>query len=391
MSKNKKGDGIINFPILGDNDMFVPVVLKASELGISEKINKVSVLSEINGEMYVIPYQIDEVREEDRMYFEGDGKFSGYDELVFFVNYCGKKLTKDEIKRKTGEKIKIFEVEVEGKFCYILVGDNVGKIPRKKEKLIEYENSPNDFLVKTPGRIAVFDNTRPLVKEIKIEVDGKMIKVFGGMHADMELKLFDLIKIKKTEEDVESKVVFLKGGDVRIIRVVKPYLDIFAGIKIPTSESTTIIYPGYTIVYNTVKIPFTLGAISKSAFAVVYLNFIGVKKVMSRENKIYLDKFQEKENNINIRKEDGHSWAYIEGNGWSAFYYIKEITKIPIKRYFYFRANGKDSVNVGIKLDLITLPKGEHKFALYGFFFPPGGVRDVKKVINPPKVKLREL
>ena len=377
--------------------MFVPVVLKAAELGVSEKISRVFVISEINGQMYVIPYQIDEVREEDRMYFEGDGLFSGYDELVFFVNYCGKKLTKDEIKRKTGEKTKIFEVEFEGKFCYILVGDRINKkIPEKKVELIEYENSPYDFLVRTPGRIAVFDNTRPLVKEIKVEVDGKMVKVFGGMHADMKMKLFDLIKIKKTEKDVESKVVFLKGGDVRIIRVVKPYLDIFAGIKIPTSESTTIIYPGYTIVYNTVKIPFTLGAISKYAFGIVYLNFIGVEKVVSRENKIYLEESQKgkeegKEKKNNIKKEEGHSWAYIEGNGWSAFYFIKEITKIPIKRYFYFRRNGKDVVDVGIKLDLATLPKGEHKFALYGFFFPPGSMKDVKKIINPPKAKLKEL
>ncbi len=378
--------------------MFVPVVIKAAELGVSEKINRVYVISKINGEMYVIPYQIDEVRDEDQMYFEGDGVFSGYDELVFFVNYCGKKLTKDEIKRKIGEKTtKIFEVEVEGKFCYIVVGDRVSKkIPEKKVKLIEYENSLDEFLVRTPGRIAVFDNTRPLVKDIKVEVDGKMVRVFGGMRADMEMKLFDLIKIKKTEKDVESKVVFLKGGDVRIIRVVKPYLDIFAGIKIPTSESTTIIYPGYTIVYNTVKIPFTLGAISKYAFGVVYLNFIGVKKVVSRENKIYLEEIQEekeerKKEKNNIKKEEGHSWAYIEGNGWSAFYFIKEITKIPIKRYFYFRRNGKDIVDVGIKLDLMTLPKGEHKFALYGFFFPPGNVKDVKKVINPPKAKLKEL
>jgi len=68
----------------------------------------------------------------------------------------------------------------------------------------------------------------------------------------------------------------------------------------------------------------------------------------------------------------------------------KEITNIPIRRYFYFRKS-EPTVDVGIKLDLKTLPSGEHKFALYGFFFPPGDVKNAKKVINPPKVKLRKL
>ncbi len=90
-------------------------------------------------------------------------------------------------------------------------------------------------------------------------------------------------------------------------------------------------------------------------------------------------------------EENYHMWGYVEGEGWSAAYFIKEITKIPIQRSLYFKKHG-DELGVGVHLDILKLPKGEHRFALWGFFFPPGDLQKAKNLIyNPLQVKIKKV
>jgi hypothetical protein len=209
-------------------------------------------------------------------------------------------------------------------------------------------------------------------------------EVFRGIKAEIFIKLLNLINIRKNEKDISAKVKFIKGGNVRIIRVIQPYAEIGFGIKIPTSKVVSYIYNGFTYVENAVPIPFNLSAISKEAFANVFLVFKDPKRFKSETLDIDIKEYERVEENY-------HMWGCVEGEGWSAAYFIKEITKIPIQRSLYFEKNS-DELGVGVHLDILKLPKGEHRFALWGFFFPPGDLQKAKNIIyNPLQVKIKKV
>lgn len=387
-----------------DNNMiwerrfFDPIIIKAKELALNEKIDldRVVVFSSLG----IIPSQIDEVKrekkEENGEYFEGDGKFDGEDELCFYARYCGEKISEGKLKNYDFFE-KIFEVEVkdtkekEKRFCYIgIKNSNIETknsdidLPKIIPEKLEFENSENEFIVYQEKKTAFFDNSSPTIRKIEIETDGVKKEVFRGIKAEIFIKLLNLINIRKNEKDISAKVKFIKGGNVRIIRVIQPYAEIGFGIKIPTSKVVSYIYNGFTYVENAVPIPFNLSAISKEAFANVFLVFKDPKRFKSETLDIDIKEYEEVEENY-------HMWGYVEGEGWSAAYFIKEITKIPIQRSLYFKRNG-DELGVGVHLDILKLPKGEHRFALWGFFFPPGDLQKAKNLIyNPLQVKIKKV
>jgi len=389
-----------------DNNMiwerrfFDPIIIKAKELPLNEKIDldRVVVFSSLG----IIPSQIDEVKREKRSkeekgeYFEGDGKFDGEDELCFYARYCGEKISEGKLKNYDFFE-KIFEVEVkdtkekEKRFCYIgIKNSNIETknsdidLPKIIPEKLEFENSENEFIVYQEKKTAFFDNSSPTIRKIEIEKDGVKKEVFRGIKAEIFIKLLNLINIRKNEKDISAKVKFIKGGNVRIIRVIQPYAEIGFGIKIPASKVVSYIYNGFTYVENAVPIPFNLSAISKEAFANVFLVFKDPKRFKSETLDIDIKEYEEVEENY-------HMWGYVEGEGWSAAYFIKEITKIPIQRSLYFKKHG-DELGVGVHLDILKLPKGEHRFALWGFFFPPGDLQKAKNLIyNPLQVKIKKV
>jgi hypothetical protein len=391
-----------------------PIVIKAKELGLNQKadLDQIIVFSKIG----IIPSQIDEIKKEKNEnkekgeYYEGDGKFDGEDELCFYARYCGEKINEEEIRKYDFEKI--FEVELndlkekEKRFCYIGIKKKEEKeknrniieedkeVKENKEQLnnlpkiipekLEFKNSENEFIVYQENRTAFFSNSSPTIRKIEIEKDGIKKEVFRGIKAEILIKLLNLINIRKNEKDISARVKFVKGGDVRIIRVVQPYAEIGFGIKIPTSKVVSYIYNGFTYVENAVPIPFNLNALSKEAFANIFLVFKEPKRFKSETLDIEIKEYDKV-------KENHHMWGYVEGDGWSAAYFIREITKIPIPRSLYFEKNG-DDLGVGVHLDILKLPKGEHRFALWGFFFPPGDLERAKNLIyNPLQIKIREI
>ena len=379
------------FAMIGER-YFDPIVIKANRINLKSDINKIIVFSSDG----VIPFQVDEIKNGN--YFEGDGKFDGEDELVFYARHCGEKLNPQKINSIQDDFEEILEVSLEEQdteekaFCYIGVmkEENITKFERLLGKvnppLLNFSNHEDDFIVEQKNRVAIFSNSSPSIKSIEILDDetGNKIKVFSGLKAEIFIKLLNLINIRKSEKDISTKVAFVKGGPVRIIRVLQPYADIGFGIKIPTSKVISYIYEGFTYVENTVPIPFNLRAISRSAYANIYLKFINPKRFRSRKNDIEL----QNKSGDKPPEEDWHMWGYIEGERWSAAYFIKEITKIPIERSLYFRSEG-NTLEVGVHLNLLNLPKGNHKFALYGFFFPPGELEKAKKFVeNPLKTKI---
>jgi hypothetical protein len=378
------------FAMLGER-YFDPIIIKANRINLKADVNKIIIFSSQG----VIPFQIDEIKNEN--YFEGDGKFDGEDELVFYTRHCGEKISTEKISSIQDDFEEILEVSLEEPdkeekaFCYIGVmkEDKKTKFERQLGKVnsptLNFSNQKDDFIVEQKNKITIFSNSSPSIKSIEIVDElGDKIKVFSGLKAEIFIKLLNLINIEKTEKDISTKVAFVKGGPVRIIRVLQPYADIGFGIKIPTSKVISYIYEGFTYVENAVPIPFNLKVISRSAYANIYLKFIDPKRFKSRENDIDL------RNSIGEKKleEDWHMWGYIEGETWAASYFIKEITKIPIERSLYFRSEG-NTLEVGVHLNLLNLPKGNHKFALYGFFFPPGELEKAKKFVeNPLKTKV---
>jgi len=404
----------VDSTMLWEKRFLDPIVIKAKELGLNQKVDldQIIVFSKIG----IIPSQIDEIKKEKdenkekEEYYEGDGKFNGEDELCFYARYCGEKINEEEIRKYNFEKI--FEVELndlkekEKRFCYIGIKKKEEKeknrniieedkeVKENKEQLnnlpkiipekLEFKNSENEFIVYQENRTAFFSNSSPTIRKIEIEKDGIKKEVFRGIKAEIFIKLLNLINIRKNEKDISAKVKFVKGGDVRIIRVVQPYAEIGFGIKIPTSKVVSYIYNGFTYVENAVPIPFNLNALSKEAFANIFLVFKEPKRFKSETLDIEIKEYDKV-------KENHHMWGYVEGDGWSAAYFIREITKIPIPRSLYFEKNG-DDLGVGVHLDILKLPKGEHRFGLWGFFFPPGDLERAKNLIyNPLQIKIREI
>ncbi len=365
-------------------------VISAGELGISVPADKIVVFSSDGS---ILPHQIDELKIEGKdklkSYTRGDGIFDGYDELVFPARYCSGKLESKRINELKGIFSSIFEIELydseDKKFCYIGIlrdstGEKIGKyfegkIPGENIKVFDKGN----YLVVAQEdiRYAVFDNSKPVVRSISAkDQSGNFVEVFLGLEARISVELFNLIKIEKTHEDISAKTIFVKSGSVRAIRSIRPYADIGFGIKIPGANITSYIYKGFMYVENAVPIPFNLSYISRQAYADIYLKFLKAKKFISREHNVELDGTEK-------LQEDGHMWGYIEADIYKAAYFIKELTPIPISRYLYFR-NSSEVLKVGITLDILKLPRGEHRFALYGFFMPPGDIEKAKKVVNDP-------
>jgi hypothetical protein len=393
----------VDSTMLWEKRFLDPIVIKAKELGLNQKadLDQIIVFSKIG----IIPSQIDEIKKqkdenkEKEEYYEGDGKFDGEDELCFYARYCGEKINEDEIRKYDFEKI--FEVELndlkekEKRFCYIGIKkkeekevkenkEQLNNLPKITPEKLEFKNSENEFIVYQGNRTAFFPNSSPTIRKIEIEKDGVKKEVFRGIKAEIFIKLLNLINIRKNEKDISAKVKFVKGGDVRIIRVIQPYAEIGFGIKIPTSKVVSYIYNGFTYVENAVPIPFNLNALSKEAFANIFLVFKEPKRFKSETLDIEIKEYDKV-------KENHHMWGYVEGDGWSAAYFIREITKIPIPRSLYFEKHGND-LGVGVHLDILKLPKGEHRFGLWGFFFPPGDLERAKNLIyNPLQIKIREI
>ncbi|MDW8087030.1 MAG: hypothetical protein RMJ45_03490 [Candidatus Calescibacterium sp.] len=366
------------------------IVLRAEEFGLKSRAQDVYVFSISENQFYLIPSQIDEVEyvNDKKTYKIGDGSFSAKDELVFPARYCGDKADKKDI---SGFFESVFEVEVwdsqNRKYCYVGIKSkgSLAKFKRIQPEGIKVSKQGDEIIVSQDNRYSIFDNLRPVVKSIYMKDDGDFKQVFFGLKADIYIELLSLIKIRKTEQDMYAKPVFMKSGDVRALRSIRPYADIGFGIKIPGADTTSYIYKGFMYVENAVPVPFNLKYLSRQAYANIYLSFLRPKKFVSEKNNIEINAQPTTAN------EDGHMWGFIEGDNWSAAYFIKELSDIPIKRSLYYQDDGRNFY-VGISLNILDLPKGEHKFALYGFFMPPGNLESAKRtVFDPLSFKIRKV
>lgn len=383
--------GFLLFLISMWNERFFDyIVLRAEEFGLKSRAQDVYVFSISENQFYLIPSQIDEVEyvNDKKTYKIGDGSFSAKDELVFPARYCGDKADKKDI---SGFFESVFEVEVwdsqNRKYCYVGIKSkgNLAKFKRIQPEDIKVSKRGDEIIVSQDNRYSIFDNLRPVVKSIYMKDDGDFKQVFFGLKADIYIELLSLIKIRKTEQDIYAKPVFMKSGDVRALRSIRPYADIGFGIKIPGADTTSYIYKGFMYVENAVPVPFNLKYLSRQAYANIYLSFLRPKKFVSEKNNIEINAQPTTAN------EDGHMWGFIEGDNWSAAYFIKELSDIPIKRSLYYQDDGRNFY-VGISLNILDLPKGEHKFALYGFFMPPGNLESAKRtVFDPLSFKIRKV
>lgn len=368
------------------------IVVTSDELGLSANSQDISVFSWSAGKYHLLPFQIDEVEYEKgkKVYKVGDGFYEGKDELVFPARYCGDKVKLEDV---SGNFSLLFEVELydstSTKYCYVGVGKNkpgaeFKRLPSENIRVFRKEKE-NEVVVVQDDRYSVFDDSRPVVKSVIIKRGDEFKEVFFGLKVDMYIELLNLIKLRKTEQDFFAKPIFIKSGDVRAIRAIRPYADIGFGIKIPGADTISYIYKGFMYVENAVPIPFNLKHLSRKAYANIYLVFSRPKRFISERNQIDLG------DEITTASEEGHMWGAVESSFWSAAYFIKEISPIPISRSLYYK-DERNILYVGISLDILRLPKGEHKFALYGFFMPPGNLEQAKRtVFDPVKFNIKRL
>ncbi len=348
----------IKFTMVWEERFFDHAVIRAKELSLKTHVDNIVVFSSLG----IIPHQIDEVKQA-KEYFEGDGEFGGEDEIVFPLRYCGEKV-------KIGSKFRyifdhLFEVEAqdeknnESGFCYIGIrktekgshnntdarekADNekeTAQIEIEGQKLEEVPYEQMDtfkkgehFIVIHGKRYAVFDAQKPVIRKIKMKEEGDSFKnIFNGLYAEIFIELLGLIEIRKTQEDISSRNIFTKAGKVRVIRVIRPYLDLGFGIKIPGSKVIGYIYPGFTYVENVVPIPFNLGMISRKAHANIYLQFDGAKRFVSEKNDIRLDS-----STSSVINQENHMWGYVESEKWSVAY--KGNNRYTNRKSTLFQAN----------------------------------------------------
>lgn len=366
------------------------IILRAEDIGVKDiSIQDIYVFSFFENQFNLLPFQVDEVEyvKGKKNYKLGDGFFDKKDELVFPARYCGNKLDKESIKDLFDL---IFEVEAfdryTRRYCYIGIRSKRGidfrKLPSEGISVLEKDN---EIIVSQDNRYSVFDNSRPVVKSIEIRNGDKFEQVFFGLRVDIYIELLSLISLRKTERDIYAKPIFIKSGDVRVVRVIRPYADIGFGIKIPGADTISYIYKGFMYVENVVPIPFDLKYLSRKAYANIYLAFSRPRRFISEKNNVLLG------DSLTEVQEDEHMWGFLESDFWSAAYFIKEITQIPIKRKLYYKDDG-NMLYVGINLDILNLPRGEHRFALYGFFMPPGNIEIAKKkVFDPLRFRVKHL
>lgn len=366
------------------------VTLTSEEIGLKEEVRKINVFSYEGGNLYLLPFQVDDVKitKGVKNYVMDDGVFDGKDELVFPARYCGERIKSAEVFQRFEA---VFEVEVwdssSKRYCYVGVRENLDRssfvnLPAENARTVK---KGSELLVFQDSRCSVFDDLRPVVKSIRVKRGDEYTEVFLGMKAEIYIELLNLIKIRKTEQDLYAKPLFMKVGDLRVVRVIKPYADLGFGIKIPGANTVSYIYRNFMYVENAVPIPFELKHLSRHSHAIFYLTFLRPRRFISEKNKVELG---EKPTEAN---EDGHMWGFVEGDFWSSAYFIREMTPIPIKRVLYYKDEG-GVLHVGINLNILELPRGEHSFAMYGFFMPPGDLSAAKRLVfDPLRFKVRRV
>ena len=384
---------VVAFLSVWSERYFDPVVIVARDI-LKEKveIGKISVVvCGDDGLLQPIPFQVDE-KENEEDYSTGDGIFSDFDEIVF----CAKDTSNTGIEN-CRDKIKkfdsIFEVSLKDKkrnktmFAYIVVGDNV---PKSNVKYLHYsEDSENDIIESDHWKVFL-EKQHPIIK--RIDHKSESLTIFSGVFLNAYFKIFGVFDVRKNQNDIWSKTLYLKSGPVRFIRSSKPYVDIGFGIKIPSAKTTGKLYPGVIISPNTVFLPFPMKMIAKESEAVIFLKYNGTrgKRFISRTVNSIIGKDDKP-------KEDNHMWGIIKDAGekqrWGTMYFIKDVSKIPVKRWLYYDYdNAHDIFNVGLNIDVLSLPMGTHKFELYGFTFPPGDEKMAMDMIeNPLEVSVKPL
>jgi len=219
----------------------------------------------------VIPFQVDERDPEGEYVFTG-GKFAGADEdnglfdhndeLVFMAKDMGAQAPKAVWSgrgHKGAEVVVSDPIDASKKGWAYFIHFSKNPPPLSKENYVDY--FPEEEVVRATYYHLGYAKGAPLYTDLSIpkEVGGNGEDFFDRIKIRIKVKtLFNLISVKKTEEDFIAETVGWKDGPVRVLRNVQTRFRILFNLASPSIFSVSEYYAHFMYTPLQITIPFNL-------------------------------------------------------------------------------------------------------------------------------------
>ncbi len=402
-----------------------PVVAPASELsGITgAEIKKLSLFIWDRDAYKPVPFQVDE-RKDDGYYVydqgpeanpeDGDGKYNGKDELVFMAWDTGSKAPDGEQVPCDPEKtLELVVEDPESKgAAYAYLAACKGEPGRSEKDYIRHEYDGERDWVKS-GRYhfaeqrgeGFFDRLALQAKDGEVHDDlCDRIKGRGYLSA-----LGNLVKLDVPESKAKAGLKAWIDGPVRVIHLMKGYLQ-FSIIKLDVGgHSQNLFYPNYFVTPITADMPINPGSVL-STFAMRYAidwrqEFEGTRYFdpVNTEGVVIDGEMSQAEKDMDY--QTGHDWYALAGPHGNMVVRMILPEKwhgiVPLKLYYVDDIEAADPPEsepgqrcAGFMLDaMIDIPAGKYTYYLYYMVpdkAPPGSVPHMLAILdNPLQVKSR--
>jgi hypothetical protein len=370
-----------------------PIVITGKMLPsfIGEKISSIRVVNSLGKS---IPYQIDEVEDNEYVCSYGDepnkgnGILDTADEIVFLWEDADSVVTNfvNEIPLKENYK-KLTQVTITNKLekrCIYFISDS--SIPLSKVKYIEYD-SKNEIIY-TPYYYAKFEPKRFHFVRAGIREQQNGMKEYSDITNELRIKIFlkalwGLLPITYTEQNIVCYVKRFKAGPIRLIRRGDFHLNLGLFLQGSHAAVNQICYPQIVRVPVYVHLPVRFKNLFKEAYIemspVMLNNAYNFKFEVPSYNLLFpfssskkIDTLVKKMPNLTCMTVHNN----VSGFGWFLDATI-DTSKIDGSGYcIQIPSERKSLAHAGFRLAINDLPKGYYLIGVW-FVFSLNGINDL--------------
>jgi len=262
-----------------------PIVIAGEKLQplLNQEISLLGLFADRAGKLSPVPFQIDKKDKDGQYTLEmtksGDKwqrnpelpsslKLEKNDEIVFRSRDLGEKASPDKWPSSQGLEIEVTDPVNQSKaYAYLLAF--LEPAPRSPVDFIEFRPESSLFLSdELSSKIPVFLNFLVFGRDPKSPNLFDRFKLRIGTSF-----LFGKIKVEKTEEDFQARLLAYTDGPIRVITIQELRADLVAGVKSPWIKQVSISYPNRIDFPIEIHIPFRPGLIINEAHATNTFDF----------------------------------------------------------------------------------------------------------------------
>ncbi|MDD5224648.1 MAG: hypothetical protein PHE84_11735, partial [bacterium] len=195
-------------------------------------------------------------------------KLEKNDEIVFRSRDLGEKVSPDKWPSSQGLEIEVTDPVNQSKaYAYLLAF--LESAPRSRADFIEFRPESILFLSdELSYKIPIFLNF------IIFGRDPQSPNLFNRFKLRIGTSfLFGKIKVEKTEEDFQARLLAYTDSPIRVITIQELRANLFGGVKSPWIKQVSISYPNRIDFPIEIHIPFRPGLIINEAHATITYNF----------------------------------------------------------------------------------------------------------------------